>query len=314
MPLYDIFGSTIELVDAANPGSPITNYYYDPGGEVTTTPNNVRTPWPFLYHGLEQEYPDSWKLYWEPGGNVYNPDPFQLSLTGPQGLGGVSSFPRGVAPMGNTSGDYGSAQRDDSIAAAAVLAAPLPWDACPGCAFFALEAYAFFDQLFSGDSKPTIPWYVTTHKSRGAHDVYCGVQGICGAIVTQQGQITLAEDDEEDGGDPGIDSEREGQAGRDITESEQAQAPSNAAPAASPADFQSTLDRIFRGDSFPHRNDGAVFENDAGLLPAKPQGYYHEYVHPTPGISHAGLQRLIIGQDGGVYYTPDHYKTFIRLR
>ncbi len=94
VPLYDIFGSTTELVDAASPGSPITNYYYDPGGEVTTSPNNVRTPWPFLFHGLEQEYYDSLKLYWEPNGNVYNPDPFQLSLSGPQGLGGGGSSPR----------------------------------------------------------------------------------------------------------------------------------------------------------------------------------------------------------------------------
>ncbi len=167
--------------------------------------------------------------------------------------------------------------------------------------------------LFQGGIT-SIPWFDITHTSRKAHPAYCGVQGICGAIVTQQGHITLAEDDEEDGGDPGIDSEREGQARRDITESEQGQAPSNAAAKGSPADFQSTLDRIFRGESFPTRNDGSVFRNDRGLLSSRPEGYYHEYVHPTPGVSGAGAERLVVGQDGEVYYTPDHYKTFIRLR
>ena len=57
-----------------------------------------------MYHGLEQEYPDTWKLYWKAGGNVYNPDPFQLSLSGPQGLGGGGSsralLAEAVAPEG----------------------------------------------------------------------------------------------------------------------------------------------------------------------------------------------------------------------
>ena len=79
VPLYDISGSTIELVNVTNGNTPTTSYYYDPGGEVTTSNNNQRTPWPFMYHGLEQEYPDTWKLYWEPGGNVYNPDPLALA-------------------------------------------------------------------------------------------------------------------------------------------------------------------------------------------------------------------------------------------
>lgn len=80
-----------------------------------------------------------------------------------------------------------------------------------------------------------------------------------------------------------------------------------------------TLDRIARGEHFPHRNDGAVFQNrplpgkNSPELPRRPQGYYHEYVHPTPGISGPGPQRIVIGQDGETYYTPDHYETFIRL-
>ncbi len=202
MPLYDIFGSTIELVDANNPGSPVTMYYYDPYGVVTTSNNNQRSPWPFLYHGLEQEYPDSWKLYWEPGGNVYNPDPFQLSLTGPQGLGGGG----GAAPRSIGFGSPHAAVNwvGISLEVAQNIAGVLDPDVISIGSDPPLNIVSPYDPfnllagLFQGGI-PSIPWYDTTHKSRGAHDVYCRVQGICGAIVTQHGHITLAQvDDDED--------------------------------------------------------------------------------------------------------------------
>jgi RHS repeat-associated protein len=56
-----------------------------------------------------------------------------------------------------------------------------------------------------------------------------------------------------------------------------------------------------------------VFRNAEGLLPSKPAGYYREFVHPTPGVSGAGPQRIVAGQGGELYYTPDHYQTFIPL-
>ncbi|HLI79087.1 MAG TPA: hypothetical protein VKV03_03835, partial [Candidatus Binataceae bacterium] len=34
----------------------------------------------------ENEVPDAPKLYWEPNGNIYNPDPFQITPNGPKGL------------------------------------------------------------------------------------------------------------------------------------------------------------------------------------------------------------------------------------
>ena len=74
-----------------------------------------------------------------------------------------------------------------------------------------------------------------------------------------------------------------------------------------------TLKRISNGESYPHSNDGSVFENRKGFLPDEPEGYYHEYVHPTEGIQHAGLQRIVIGSKGEIYYTPDHYETFIKI-
>lgn len=63
----------------------------------------------------------------------------------------------------------------------------------------------------------------------------------------------------------------------------------------------------------PHKNDGSVFQNKEGLLPSQPAGYYREWVHPTPGVNGPGPQRVITGGGGELYYTPDHYRTFIPL-
>ena len=78
-------------------------------------------------------------------------------------------------------------------------------------------------------------------------------------------------------------------------------------------DLKPTLDRIRSGGTFPHPNDGAVFQNKEGLLPAQQNGYYHEWVHPTPGVSGPGPQRVITGLGGELYYTPDHYQSFVPL-
>lgn len=78
--------------------------------------------------------------------------------------------------------------------------------------------------------------------------------------------------------------------------------------------IRETVDRINRGDSYPHANDGTVHRNDKLILPEKPEGYYHEYVVPTRGVPHAGLQRIVTGAGGEWYYTPDHYETFFRFK
>jgi RHS repeat-associated protein len=48
-------------------------------------------------------------------------------------------------------------------------------------------------------------------------------------------------------------------------------------------------------------------------LPVKPPGYYQEFVQPTPGVGGAGSQRIVRGAGGELYYTPDHYATFVPL-
>ena len=85
----------------------------------------------------------------------------------------------------------------------------------------------------------------------------------------------------------------------------------------------------------PYANDGIVHSDIHATLPTKPAGYYKEYTLIIPGRkpgdgpeavkigdqtfmtgdvqSPRGPERLMIGDNREVYYTPDHYKTFVRL-
>jgi guanyl-specific ribonuclease Sa len=78
-------------------------------------------------------------------------------------------------------------------------------------------------------------------------------------------------------------------------------------------DLRDTLARIERNERGDHGNDGSVFQNREQRLPQKPAGYYREWVHPTEGLRGPGPQRIVTGEDGEIYYTPDHYETFLRL-
>jgi guanyl-specific ribonuclease Sa len=75
-----------------------------------------------------------------------------------------------------------------------------------------------------------------------------------------------------------------------------------------------TIKNIKNGGPFPFPNhDGTTLSNREEILPSKPLGYYKEYTVPTPGIHSRGAQRIITGQNGEMYYTPDHYNTFERI-
>lgn len=61
-----------------------------------------------------------------------------------------------------------------------------------------------------------------------------------------------------------------------------------------------------------------MFENrvpkgkSAPSLPAQSDPeYYHEFVVETPQFQPPGPQRLVVGKGGEMYYTSDHYDTFI---
>jgi ribonuclease T1 len=77
-----------------------------------------------------------------------------------------------------------------------------------------------------------------------------------------------------------------------------------------PAEARSVLALIDRGGPYHYRQDNTVFSNFEGLLPARANGYYHEFTVVTPGSPDRGPRRLVAGRDGDVYYTADHYESF----
>jgi len=79
-------------------------------------------------------------------------------------------------------------------------------------------------------------------------------------------------------------------------------------------DLQPTLRRVETAARFGYANDGGVFDDQKRQLPSRRLGYYLEYVIPTPGISHSGPQRLVVGAGGELYYTPNHYANIYQLR
>jgi ribonuclease T1 len=85
-------------------------------------------------------------------------------------------------------------------------------------------------------------------------------------------------------------------------------------PASSRGRVSETLANIEKRD-LPYSRDGITFGNREGLLPAKPEGYYKEYtVSPAEGAKGRGAERLVVGGNGEVYYTPDHYGSFTRIQ
>ncbi len=79
-----------------------------------------------------------------------------------------------------------------------------------------------------------------------------------------------------------------------------------------PAEAAKTWKLIESNGPFPYpRNDGVTFQNREKRLPAKDSGYYKEYTVPTPGSSDRGARRLVTGSEKEVFYTGDHYSTFV---
>ena len=77
--------------------------------------------------------------------------------------------------------------------------------------------------------------------------------------------------------------------------------------------LQMDISRIASGRQLRFPNDGSTFQNREGRLPKHPAGYYREWVVPTKGVGGPGPQRIVTGDGGEVWYTPDHYKTFKRM-
>ena len=83
------------------------------------------------------------------------------------------------------------------------------------------------------------------------------------------------------------------------------------AESALPAEARDVIKRIDDGGTFQYRQDGVTFQNRERRLPSEPSGYYREYTVATPGAADRGARRLILGREGELYYTPDHYGSFM---
>ncbi|MEA3306170.1 MAG: ribonuclease domain-containing protein [Elusimicrobiota bacterium] len=91
------------------------------------------------------------------------------------------------------------------------------------------------------------------------------------------------------------------------------------------------IGKIVRNEQLQFSSDGQTFGNREKRLPIKDYGFYKEYtfIPPKnspkvimigdveykigPSYSYRGPERLIIGGNEIVYYTPDHYAKFVRL-
>jgi ribonuclease T1 len=80
-----------------------------------------------------------------------------------------------------------------------------------------------------------------------------------------------------------------------------------------PPEARATLALIRKRGPYPYERDGVVFGNFERRLPIRERGYYQEYTVPTPGVSHRGARRIVVGRQGELYYTADHYRSFRRI-
>jgi guanyl-specific ribonuclease Sa len=78
-----------------------------------------------------------------------------------------------------------------------------------------------------------------------------------------------------------------------------------------PPEARATWRLIENKGPFRYSKDGTVFENRERLLPSRNSGYYHEYTVPTPGETDRGPRRLVTGKKDELYYTDDHYRSFV---
>ncbi|OAI52873.1 ribonuclease [Betaproteobacteria bacterium SCGC AG-212-J23] len=81
-----------------------------------------------------------------------------------------------------------------------------------------------------------------------------------------------------------------------------------------PDEAKQTVALIRSNGPFPYQRDGAVFANREGQLPPRERGYYREYTVRTPGAKDRGARRIVAGRGGELYYTEDHYRSFMRIR
>ncbi|MCB0130219.1 MAG: hypothetical protein KDD78_05210, partial [Caldilineaceae bacterium] len=80
-----------------------------------------------------------------------------------------------------------------------------------------------------------------------------------------------------------------------------------------PPQVADAVDLIAAGGPFAYSQDGGLFENREGLLPAQPTGYYAQYTVETPGIDGRGDRRMVVGKAGEAYYSNDRFASFVQI-
>ena len=81
-----------------------------------------------------------------------------------------------------------------------------------------------------------------------------------------------------------------------------------------PVEARATIGLIERGGPYPYERDGTEFHNYEKRLPRRETGYYREYTVRTPMLAGRGARRIVAGHNGELYYTEDHYRSFLRIR
>jgi len=80
-----------------------------------------------------------------------------------------------------------------------------------------------------------------------------------------------------------------------------------------PGEAAEVLADIDRGGPYEYDRDGTTFGNYEGILPDGPRGHYREYTVGTPGLTHRGARRIVVGGGTSFYWTDDHYESFSRI-
>jgi guanyl-specific ribonuclease Sa len=78
-----------------------------------------------------------------------------------------------------------------------------------------------------------------------------------------------------------------------------------------PAEAAPVWRTIAGGGRPAYPKDGTTFGNFERRLPSRGRDYYREYTVPTPGSRDRGARRLISGNGHELYYTGDHYASFV---
>jgi len=205
VPLIDASGSTIALVNAASTQSqPATTYTYDPSGTPTQS-GTQNSFWPFLYHGVEQEFIDA-PYYYTGSGQFYSPQLVRsLSEVGQTSSSGPGGGPSGTAltlPSGSSDGLSPQSVLNDSQQALQVgndiyqsfnvLRPFLGKEASDALAGYALPLAIigggidflvnFFEDIFGGGSSPEIPRQLL----HGRHPLYPDLVGAPDGLIPDE--------------------------------------------------------------------------------------------------------------------------------